>query len=191
MFCKQGISFVSKLFIGSVTVAAKWIYWGKMSNISVWVVVKYTFKVAKIRNTLVGSSKLHSNCALYEKIYLVTFFFSNPGANVSHNATLSSEWHCWRQFIRLHAASCEATKGFILIFSHMGLYSQRPLNALQCVQSVEVPINTKSNASLSQNYNQAANVVAFRCIYHMEIKHHMLRNTKQIQAGSTIKPKIM
>ena len=36
---------------------------------------------------------------------------------------------CW-QFIRLHAASSGATKGFILLFSHMQSSPQRPVNTL-------------------------------------------------------------
>ena len=32
---------------------------------------------------------------------------------------LATEKHHWKQFIRLHAASSGATKGFILLFSHV------------------------------------------------------------------------
>ena len=41
------------------------------------------------------------------------FFHTYPQCN------LSTEWHHWRQFIRLHAASSGATEGFMLLFSHV------------------------------------------------------------------------
>lgn len=44
------------------------------------------------------------------------------GTYITHNAAWLS-WHHWGIFFRFHTASSGATKGFIIVFSHMQLYS--------------------------------------------------------------------
>lgn len=61
-----------------------------------------------------------------------------------HFQTCSLKWHHLRQLSRLHTSPSEATKSFILFFSHMQLCPPRSVNRLWCAKSVESTFKTTS-----------------------------------------------
>ena len=81
---------------------------------------------------------------------------------------LSIEWHHWKHFIKLHAASPGAPKGLILLYSLMQLYSPRPINTLQCKKK-------KSGVTLKYKSSQKRSGYIF--FYHKHLNFFFLQET--------------
>lgn len=107
------------------------------------------------------SSLLVNDC---KKTNVTAFFFSlfkKKTKYITHNATRDTEWHHWRRFTRLHAASSWATKGFTLLFSHMQPYSPTPVNSIQCVKLVGLPFKCSKLFHAALNMTKSYMYVVF------------------------------
>ena len=115
----------------------------------------------------------------YSRTRDITFFIRILHYPQCNSAT---EWHHWRQFIRIHAYSSRATKDFVQLFNicHQW-FSPRPANTLSCIKLVELTF--KSRAILCE----ICEVLRLKCIEMYIIFYHIC-NIRNVSISNLITP---
>lgn len=98
-------------------------------------VTVHRWSFALVRDATVKIDAAEPRIVLFHAfLFLVeTWQPTSPAVQLDARSLAGDSGHHLMQFMRLHAAPSEATKVFIQMFSHIELYSPRPVSRLWCV----------------------------------------------------------